>query len=332
MVSANGIELLEQIRRSVYPEHGLEMDLAISLARLPLNDLPELFAVTNKLRELVSWNRVYLCSIVNAKSGLCPEDCRFCAQSSHYRTGIRRYPLLSAEEIVQAAAAARANGAREFGIVTSGKGVNDPAEVAVIEEAIARVSELGLQPCVSPGIVSAEVLSRWQRAGLRHYHHNLEAAPSFFGRICTTHSIEEDIAAIRTAKSVGLPVCAGGIFGMGESWAQRVELAFLLKDLQVDYTPLNFFNPIPGTPLAESAPGISPREALKTIALFRLVLPRARIVICGGRAVNLRELQSMIFMAGANALMIGNYLTTPGRPVEEDMRLLADLGLEPVPP
>lgn len=324
--------LLDKIGRSVHLEQGIGEEMALALSQLPLNDLALLFPITDQLRLRLSRNRVYLCSIVNAKSGRCGEDCRFCAQSSHYRTEIKTYPLLSAEEIIAAAQAAQAQGAREFGIVTSGKGIADPAEVAVIERAIAGVAAAGLSPCVSPGIVSAETLIRWKRAGLNHYHHNLETAPSFFEKVCSTHKIEEDVEGIQQAKAAGLPVCAGGIFGLGESWAHRVELAFLLKELKVDYAPLNFLNPIPGTPLAETGPGITPRECLKTIALFRLVMPKVRIVICGGREKNLGDLQSMVFMAGANGLMIGNYLTTLGRPPELDLKMIRDLGMEPVPP
>ena len=324
--------LISEISTFLNENIGINEELALGLSKLEASDMFLLFPLTNRLRESASQDRVFLCSIVNAKSGLCAEDCRFCAQSARYPTGIKTYPLLSAEEMVAAARSARKNGAREFGIVTSGKGVSDPFEIETIAQAIAGISEMGLQACVSPGIVSADTLSRWKEAGLSRYHHNLETAPSFFPEICTTHGIEEDIAAVRRAKAAGLPVCVGGLFGMGESWAQRVELAFLLKELEVDSAPLNFLNPIPGTPLADTAPGIKPLEALRTIALFRLVMLSVRIIICGGREANLRDLQALVFLAGANALMIGNYLTTSGREPEKDLKMLADLGLEPAPP
>jgi biotin synthase len=234
--------------------------------------------------------------------------------------------------MASAARSARENRAREFGIVTSGKAVADSEEVERIAEAIAEIAALGIHPCISPGLTDEAALQRWKEAGLTRYHHNLEAAPSFFPAVCSTHRIEEDIESLQAAKAAGLPVCAGGIFGMGESWAQRVELALLLKELQVDSVPLNFLDPIPGTPMAETAPGIGPWEALKTIALFRLMMPDRRIIICGGRMKALGERQAEMFAAGANGLMIGNYLTTLGRPPAADLEMLSGLGLEPASP
>lgn len=310
------------------PDRGLDRDHAIELGNVPSREVFDLFSVTRKLRQQASGNKVYLCSIINAKSGRCQEDCGFCAQSSRYKTGIETYPLVSVEKITTVAGEALKNRAGEFSIVTSGKGIGNEEEVGIIEQAVSSVRDLGMEPCVSPGIVGAEVLDRWKRAGLSRYHHNLETAPGFFKNVCTTHEIEEDIAAVAAAKASGLKVCCGGLFGMGESWAHRVELAFLLRELEVDSVPINFLNPIAGTPIAETAPGITPLEALKTITLFRLVMPRARIVLCGGRERNLRDLQAFMFEAGANAILIGNYLTTVGRPPEEDLRLIEDLGLE----
>jgi len=327
----SSMKLIEDIAAAVSPERGLTERLARSMAEISGEDILALFPITRSLRTAASGRQVFLCSIVNAKSGRCPEDCRFCAQSAHYRTGVKEYPLLATTAMAGAAQEAKASGAREFALVTSGKGVTNADEIGAMAEGIKAIAGLGLHPCVSPGIVSQDALRLWQAAGLTRYHHNLETAPSFFPEVCTTHGIEEDVAAVKAAKAAGLPVCCGGIFGMGESWAQRVELALLLRDLKVDSVPLNFLNPIPGTPLAGTAPGIAPLMALKTIALFRLVMPRARLIVCGGREVNLRDLQALMFAAGANGLMIGNYLTTPGRPAAADRLLLSDLGLEPAP-
>jgi biotin synthase len=326
------MDLLDKISDTVTPEKGIEHELALRMAELDSADTPLLFAITRRLRAAASGNKVYLCSIVNAKSGRCSEDCRFCAQSARYQTEAEDYPLLDADRMLEAAKEAKRNRAGEFSLVTSGKGIKDPDEVEVMERAVSGTRALGLHSCVSPGIVARDVLEQWKAAGLDRYHHNLETAPSFFKEVCTTHDIEEDIEAVKTAKEVGLEVCCGGIFGLGESWAQRVELAMLLRDLGVDSVPLNFLNPIPGTPMAETAPGITPMEALKTIALFRLAMPKVRVVLCGGREVNLRDLQAFMFEAGANAILIGNYLTTTGRPAEDDLRMIGDLGLEPAPP
>jgi biotin synthase len=165
-------------------------------------------------------------------------------------------------------------------------------------------------------------------AGMETYHHNLETARSFFPSVCTTHDYEDDVQTVRAAKRAGITVCSGGIFGLGETLSQRLELAFTLKELTVDSVPLNFLNPVPGTPL-EGADHLTPLECLKTIALFRFILPATRISVCGGREHNLRDLQSWIFHAGASGAMVGNYLTTSGRQVDKDLQMIGDLGLRP---
>lgn len=309
---------------------GISPPAALALGALPVEDLDEVFVHTARLRRVRSQNRVHLCAIVNAKSGRCAEDCRFCAQSGHWRTAAPTYPLLSADHIIDAARQAKEHGAHALGIVTSGKGIEREDEVAGIERAIAGVAALGLKPCVSPGIVAAETLARWRAAGLWRYHHNLETARSFFPSVCTTHDYDEDVAAVKAAQAAGLTVCCGGLFGLGESWAQRVELALTLRELGPDSVPVNFLIPVAGTPL-ENAPGLAPLEGLRTIALLRLVLPGAAIRLCGGRAQNLRSLQPLAFAAGADSIMVGDLLTTAGPAVESDLRMLADLGLEPAP-
>jgi len=310
--------------------HHLPEELALALGGLPTDQLFELFALTDRLRRERSGNRVHLCAIVNAKSGRCSEDCRFCAQSGHWRTDAPSYPLLSAERIIAAAAEAKARGARAFGIVTSGKGIESHDEVVELERAIAGVAALGLRPCVSPGVVFSDALARWKAAGLWRFHHNLETARSFFPSVCTTHDYEEDVMAVRRAQALGLSVCCGGLFGLGETWAQRVELALTLRHLQPDSVPVNFLLPVPGTPL-EGASGLAPLECLRTIALLRLMLPAASIRVCGGREKNLRSLQPLIFAAGADGMMVGDLLTTAGTAVADDLAMLADLGLEPEP-
>ncbi|GAB4295023.1 MAG: biotin synthase BioB [Desulfuromonadia bacterium] len=292
------------------------------------DEIDTLFFVANRLRQKHFGNRVHLCSIINAKSGRCPENCAFCAQSVHHSTDAPVYPLASVERIVAEAGDAAARGARCYGIVTSGTRVSD-REIDTICEAVRIIRErYDITPSCSLGILSQQQLLKLKEAGVGTYHHNLETSRSFFPRICTTHDYEEDVETIRAAKRVGLPVCSGGLFGMGEERRDRVELALLLRELGVDSIPLNFLNPVPGTPLAGLS-AITPRECLVTIAIFRVITPRASISVCGGREYNLRDLQSWIFTAGANGMMIGNYLTTSGRNPEDDHRMLADLGLEP---
>lgn len=323
------MHLIKEIEACASRGEAISPDLALGLSVLDEKDAPLLFPAARRLRVEASGNRAYLCSIVNAKSGRCGEDCRFCAQSARYGADIKTYPLLSLEEIMSAAGDAKRNSAGEFSIVTSGKGVSDPGEVERMGEAISRVRDLGMDPCASPGIIAPQVLEQWKQKGLVRFHHNLESSRSFFKEVCTTHGYDEDVEVVRAAKELGLKVCCGGIFGMGESWEQRVELALMLRELDVDSVPVNFLNPIPGTPMAEAAPGISALDALKTVAMIRLLIPGARVILCGGREKNLRDLQSFAFEAGASGLLIGNYLTTPGRPPEQDLQLIRDLGMEP---
>ncbi|MFO8057364.1 MAG: biotin synthase BioB [bacterium] len=326
---ASHMTLISEINKQADLEGGISRETALGMESLQGEQVLEVMPACARLRYARAGKYINLCSIINAKSGRCGEDCAFCAQSAHYNTDAPEFSMLSAARISRAAGDAAENRARRFSVVTSGKGVTDASEIDTIAESLRGIKEKGLSPCASPGIVSTEALQRWKEAGLTRYHHNLETARSFFPRVCTTHDYEEDVKALKDAAALGLEVCAGGIFGMGEAWAQRVELAFELKDIGVDAVPVNLYHPIAGTPLAETAPGITPLAALKTISLFRLVLPAAEIIVCGGRGPNLRELQSMIFFAGADGLMIGNYLTTTGRPARDDLKMIKDLELEP---
>ena len=294
------------------------------------SDVFALFLGATRIREEFLGNGVHLCAIINAKSGRCSENCAFCAQSAHFETGVPVYPLVDEERIVSEAKSAQENGSSCYGIVTSGTSVGGD-EVATICGALRRiVRETDIAPACSLGIISTDTARALKEAGMVTYHHNLETARSFFPNICSTHDYDDDIATIRSVKEVGLRVCSGGIFGLGESPAQRVELAFTLRELAVESIPLNFLNPIPGTPL-EGADLITPMECLKAIALFRYVNPDKQISVCGGREKNLRDLQSWIFFAGASGTMTGNYLTTVGRSSQEDWQMLADLELTVTP-
>jgi biotin synthase len=303
----------------------LEADEALKLCGATGSDRYLLFAEASRIREHFVGNTVHLCSIINAKSGRCAENCAFCAQSAHHDTGVDVYPLVDEDEIVRCAALAEQNGAGCYGIVTSGTRINKTDELDQVCRAVGRIkSETGISPSCSLGILDEETALRLKDAGMETYHHNLETARSFFPQICTTHDYEDDVATIRAAKSVGLRVCCGGIFGLGESFAQRVEMALTLRELNVDSVPLNFLNPVAGTRLAD-ADNLTPLECLTIIAVYRFLLPGKRLSVCGGREKNLRELQSMMFLAGADGTMTGNYLTTPGRPPELDRQMLKDL-------
>lgn len=293
-------------------------------------DIFDLLSWANRVREAHHGNRIRLCSIVNAKAGGCAEDCKFCAQSAFYQTAAPRYGFIDPQPVLQAAEEAARHGVASLGIVAAWRGLR---EGPVLDEVCARIRALAasgkVQPDASLGIIEdRRVAERLAEAGLKCYNHNLETSRRFFPNQCTTHTYEDRIRTIRHLKSAGIRVCSGGILGLGESREDRCELALALRELEVDVVPINILNPIEGTPY-EGQPALPPLEVLKTIAVFRLLLPRQEILVAGGRTVNLRDLQSLIFMAGASALMVGNYLTTLNRPVEEDLQMLRDLGLEP---
>ncbi len=297
------------------------------LADFSLDAVLRLLQKASALRKLHSGDRISRCSIVNARCGNCGENCAFCAQSSRSKAEIKTWPLLDADEIFKAAEAAAAHGACNFGIVTSGRALNRDEELATLCEAISRIaSSLPIKPCASLGILKESELKRLKDAGLVRYHHNLEASPSFFPQVCTTRGYDAQTDTVRAARRVGLEVCSGGIFGLGESFEQRAELLETIRSLDVDSVPINFLNPIPGTPLA-GIKRLSPLECLAVIAVARLMMPETGIRVCGGREVNLRDYQSWIFAAGADSVMVGGYLVTPGRSVEADMQMIRDAGL-----
>ncbi|TWJ17346.1 biotin synthase BioB [Geobacter argillaceus] len=291
-------------------------------------DAYSLFLAASRVKEHFVGNSVHLCSIINAKSGRCPENCAFCAQSAHHKTAAPVYPLVDEEKIVACAKAAEEEGSSCYGIITSGTSISKGEELERICRALRRIrSETGITPSCSLGIIDLETAQALKEAGAGTYHHNLETARSFFPQICSTHEYNQDVETVRVAKQAGMSVCCGGIFGLGETASQRIEMAFTLKELDAESIPLNFLNPIEGTRLAGTS-NITPMECLITIALYRLILPGKMITVCGGREHNLRDLQSWIFLAGASGTMIGNYLTTTGRPPEADWQMLKDLGLE----
>ncbi len=287
-------------------------------------DLSFALAGAHRLKEARFGDVVELCSIINAKSGRCAENCSFCAQSAHYKTAAPVYPLKPLEEIVAGARQAEAEGSHCYGIITAGTRIRPGEEMDRILEAIRQIrATTSIDPSASLGILDAATARALAEAGCVTYHHNLETARSHFPNICTTHDYEDDVHTVRLAKASGMKVCCGGIFGLGERLEQRVELAMTLRELDVDSIPLNFLNPIAGTPL-ENENSLTPMDCLRTIALFRYVLPDKRISVCGGREKNLREFQSWIFMAGASGTMVGNYLTTVGRDRETDMQMFRD--------
>ncbi len=306
--------------------NGIDKTEAVALLACNAPDAYALFARANAVRIEHRGLKVRLCGVINAKSGRCKEDCKFCAQSAHNNSDIDCYPLMDSEKMVVAAQTTVQNQATRFGIVTSGLAIEKKSEVDTIAKAIEIIDrDLAVMPCASLGNVSRSVLKRLKDAGLTRYHCNLETAESFFPNICTTRDWSDSRDTVRAAKEIGLATCSGGLFGMGESLAQRVELLEALRELDVDSVPVNFLHPRPGTPLESIAP-ITPLECLKVIAVARLMMPDKEIRICGGREYNLRDMQSVALLSGADGLMVGGYLTTSGRNIADDIQMIKDAG------
>jgi biotin synthase len=295
----------------------------LSSAAVPMTALTE---HAERIRQRFHGDEAVFCGIVNARSGMCSSDCHFCAQSVHATTAAPCHPLLAVEAMVADARRLAAAGVHCFGIITSGPAATH-AEVGIVVEAVRRIRrETDVEVSVSLGMQSTENLRRLRDAGITRYHHNLETSRAFFPRICTTHSWDARLATLRRAQALGIELCSGGLFGLGEGWADRIDLGLILRDLGIGSVPLNFLTPIPGTPMADRTP-LSADEALRIVAVYRFLLPDATLRICGGRPITLGERQGEVFRAGANALMTGNYLTTPGQAPESDAELVGASGL-----
>lgn len=322
------LELILNVRRSVLQEQPISYDDAFSLTAAAELEIPYLAAAANEVRQKFVGNAIETCALSNIKSGNCSEDCKFCAQSGHYKTDSPVYPQISVEEIVAQAKAAEEMGATEFCMVSSGWGAVHEKEFQTVLEAVRRISkETKLFVDCSLGFMTGEQMRQLKDAGLYRNNHNLEASKNYFDKICTTHTYAERVNHVQMAQHYGIHPCSGGILGMGESPKDRVDLAFALRELNANCVPINILNPRQGTPLGNVTP-IKPLEIIKYIAIFRLVLPKSTIKIAGGREVNLRDLQAMAMLEGANGLIIGNYLTTMGRNPGQDMQMLEDLGFD----
>ncbi len=287
---------------------------------IPLEELLSL-ALHTKLSN--RGDKFSLCTISNARSGRCSEDCSFCAQSSHYQTEAPVYGLKSVEELVKEASDAKEAGAQRFSIVTSGRGVSG-REIDELAKRVEAVKKVGINVCASLGIIERSALEELKAAGLSRYHHNLEACEDFFSSICSTHTYSQRVGTIRAAQEAGLSVCAGGIIGLGETRSHRTALALELAGLKVDSVPVNILVPIKGTPLF-GLPPLPVHEILRSIAIMRLANPSAAIRIAGGRDSILKDFQASAFLAGADAMLIGGYLTVRGRPVDDDIRLVEEM-------
>lgn len=314
---------LNALEQKVLQGEAITREEALWLYHQPLDAL---CAAADRLRQQFRGNTFDLCTIINAKSGLCSEDCRFCAQSAHNHTGAEVYPLLSEEVIVQEALKNQAQGVLRFSIVTSGKRLSQE-EVEVLCRVIRRIRQIcSISLCGSFGLLNETQYRMLKMAGIARIHNNLETSRQNFPNVCTTHTFDDKVAAIRAAQAAGLTVCSGGIMGLGETEEDRIDMALALRELGIKSVPLNLLNPIPGTPM-EGNKRLTSDDMRRIAAVYRFLLPEASIRLAGGRGL-LPDKGEGCFRSGANAAISGDMLTTAGITVETDLALLDKLGYE----
>lgn len=316
---------LRELSRISQSGEPVSEELAMAVLTAKPQEMPEILTCTNTLRLRCFGSAVHLCSIINAKSGSCEQDCAFCAQSARHSTKAETYDMFPPAVIKEAFKKAEKLPVDHFGVVTSG-GILDRTGVDTVAEILSSTDSDTVHWCVSLGGLDKQQLYTLKNAGLKRFHHNVETAESFFPAVCSTHAYRDRIEMIRRVKEVGLEICSGGILGLGESPEQRIELAAALHREQVDSIPLNFLIPVEGTRL-ERREVMKPLDIIRSIMMFRLMNPEAELKVCAGR-VHLRDLQSMIFYAGATGMMIGPLLTVAGRDVNDDLQMLKDLEIE----
>ncbi|GAB4339883.1 MAG: hypothetical protein Kow0089_13100 [Desulfobulbaceae bacterium] len=313
---------INQLETRVRAGALIDKETALQLADQP--QVEELWEAADRIRAHFHGSRFALCSIINARSGRCSEDCRFCAQSARYPTQIEEYDIVDMDRALTIARDNDKYEVHRISLVTSGRGVSD-ATLDRLEEIYRRIADSTIMKlCGSLGLLTEEKARRLRAMGVVRYHCNLETSRAHFPSICTTHTWEEKVETLRLAREAGMSLCSGGIIGMGESLEDRIDLALELRELEIGSIPINILNPIPGTPLAVLEP-LGVEEVLTTIALFRFINPRAVIRIAGGRQ-QLGEEQYRCFTAGANGAMVGNYLTTTGSSIDEDLRNFMVMG------
>ncbi|MFD3156976.1 biotin synthase BioB [Haloimpatiens sp. FM7330] len=316
--------IIEKLEKQIYEGKSIDFNEAIELSKV--EDLDKLFEGANRIREKCMGNKVELCSIINAKSGRCSEDCKYCAQSCHYNTNVDEYELIDFNKALKRAKENEEHGVHRFSLVTSGRALqgNDFEKLLDIYKKLKVNTNLKL--CGSFGILTYENLKKLKEVGMEAFHHNLETSREYFNKICSTHTYEDRIKTIKNAQKAGLKVCSGGIIGMGETMVDRINMAIDLQKLNIKSIPINILTPIKGTPL-ENRERLSYEEILKTIAIFRFINPNAYIRYAGGRG-QLQDFGKKGFMSGINAALTGNYLTTTGNNIEDDIHMIKSLGLE----
>lgn len=314
---------IEEAKQYILEGGRITEEQALSLANHP--DKEALYEAAHQVTRHFMGNKFDTCSIINAKSGNCSEDCKWCAQSGHYKTLVNLYPLLPAKECVRHAVYNRKQGIRRFALVTSGKRVSDQ-EMEQIADTIRQIKQQSdIKCCASMGLLTRSQLQSLYDSGVENYHCNIETAPSYFRQLCSTHTIEQKMETIRTAREIGFRICCGGIIGMGETVEERIEMACFLRKEGILSIPLNLLQPIPGTPM-ENTQILREEEWLTTIALFRLINPNAFLRFSGGRVQLSEATQRKSLYIGINSAIIGDLLTTIGSKVEEDKVLFTSEG------
>lgn len=290
------------------------------------SDLDELCSTANEIRKHFCGNAFDICTIINGKSGRCSENCKYCAQSAHFKVNVDEYPLLSSNQLIEDAVYNHNKGILRYSIVTSGRYLSDE-EIHDICENYKKISEsCNISLCASHGLLSYDQFRKLKKAGVNRYHNNLETSSIYFPNICTTHTYEDKITTIKNAQRAGLEVCSGGIMGLGETMSDRIDMAFDLKDLGINSIPINILNPIKGTPF-EHLPILKLDEVRRIISIFRFILPRAALRLAGGRGL-LKDKGSSVFQSGANAAISGDMLTTLGIGIQDDIDMISNLGFE----
>lgn len=312
------------LKEKVLKGYNINEDEAKELYNADINLLKE---AANEIRKFFMQDNFDLCTIVNAKCGSCSENCKFCAQSAHHGKNVETYPLLDDRTIIEDAKKQKEKGILRYSIVTSGKKLSD--EDVLNEARIIKKlkEECDIEICISNGLLSYDNFKILKEAGASRVHNNLEAAPSFFPSICTTHTIEDKIQALEDARRAGLEVCSGGIIGLGESREQRIEMAMTLRDLNVKSIPVNVLNPIPNTPFGDNEK-LSEEEVIRTVAVYRFILKDSFIRLAGGRS-SFDDKGKAIFESGANAAISGDMLTTSGINTKSDLEILKELNFTP---
>lgn len=317
------MNFIKELKEKVLRGYEINKEEAIALTAISLQELSE---AANEIREGFCGNSFDICTIVNGKSGRCSENCKFCAQSIHYKVKIEEYPILCSKKILKEAIYNEERGILRYSIVTSGRKLSDDEFEKVYESYKLLKEKSKISLCASHGLLSFEQFEKLKMVGVHRYHNNLETSKRYFKEICTTHTYDEKINAIKNAKKAGLEVCSGGIIGMGETMGDRIDMFLELRALGIKSIPINILNPIKGTPF-EDLTVLNKEEVCRVVALCRFIIPKGSIRLAGGRGL-MDDKGKEAIKSGANAAISGDMLTTVGISIEEDMKIIKNLGFE----